>query len=45
MNLTRVNPDEEVQGEIHLSLELLKVTEKIDLFNRVETIYNTRHKT
>lgn len=24
MNLTRVDPDEEVQGEIHLSLELLK---------------------
>ncbi|XP_078106246.1 RAS protein activator like 1 isoform X1 [Sander vitreus] len=31
LNLTRVNPDEEVQGEIHLSLELLKVTEKISL--------------
>ncbi|XP_031705134.1 rasGAP-activating-like protein 1 isoform X2 [Anarrhichthys ocellatus] len=31
MNLTRVDPDEEVQGEIHLSLELLKDTEKISL--------------
>ncbi|XP_039660070.1 rasGAP-activating-like protein 1 isoform X2 [Perca fluviatilis] len=31
LNLTRVDPDEEVQGEIHLSLELLKVTEKISL--------------
>ncbi|XP_023249895.1 rasGAP-activating-like protein 1 isoform X1 [Seriola lalandi dorsalis] len=31
LNLTRVNPDEEVQGEIHLSLELLKDTEKISL--------------
>ncbi|TNN86496.1 RasGAP-activating-like protein 1 [Liparis tanakae] len=31
LNLTRVNPDEEVQGEIHLSLELLRVTEKISL--------------
>uniref|UniRef100_A0A8C9WPT7 RAS protein activator like 1 n=1 Tax=Sander lucioperca TaxID=283035 RepID=A0A8C9WPT7_SANLU len=31
LNLTRVDPDEEVQGEIHLSLELLKVPEKISL--------------
>uniref|UniRef100_A0A672JNU0 RAS protein activator like 1 n=1 Tax=Salarias fasciatus TaxID=181472 RepID=A0A672JNU0_SALFA len=31
MNLTRVDPDEEVQGEIHLSLELLKDTERISL--------------
>ncbi|KAA8592820.1 hypothetical protein FQN60_018275 [Etheostoma spectabile] len=31
LNLTRVDPDEEVQGEIHLSLELLKNTEKINL--------------
>uniref|UniRef100_A0A8C4ISE5 RasGAP-activating-like protein 1 n=1 Tax=Dicentrarchus labrax TaxID=13489 RepID=A0A8C4ISE5_DICLA len=31
VNLTRVDPDEEVQGEIHLSLELLKDTEKISL--------------
>uniref|UniRef100_A0A3Q3RTG1 RAS protein activator like 1 n=1 Tax=Mastacembelus armatus TaxID=205130 RepID=A0A3Q3RTG1_9TELE len=31
LNLTRVDPDEEVQGEIHLSLELLKDTEKIIL--------------
>lgn len=31
LNLTRVDPDEEVQGEIHLSLELLKDTEKICL--------------
>ncbi|XP_044053557.1 rasGAP-activating-like protein 1 isoform X2 [Siniperca chuatsi] len=31
VNLTRVDPDEEVQGEIHLSLELLKDTEKINL--------------
>ncbi|XP_028270188.1 rasGAP-activating-like protein 1 [Parambassis ranga] len=31
MNLTRVNPDEEVQGEIHLSLELLKEIERICL--------------
>ncbi|KAF7668987.1 hypothetical protein LDENG_00262310 [Lucifuga dentata] len=31
MNLTRIDPDEEVQGEIHLSLELLKDTEKISL--------------
>ncbi|XP_069555786.1 rasGAP-activating-like protein 1 isoform X3 [Brachyistius frenatus] len=31
LNLTRVDPDEEVQGEIHLSLELLKDTEKIVL--------------
>ncbi|XP_069034584.1 rasGAP-activating-like protein 1 isoform X2 [Embiotoca jacksoni] len=31
LNLTRVDPDEEVQGEIHLSLELLKDTEKIGL--------------
>ncbi|XP_029998348.1 rasGAP-activating-like protein 1 [Sphaeramia orbicularis] len=31
LNLTRVDPDEEVQGEIHLSLELLKDTEKISL--------------
>ncbi|KAG7489624.1 rasGAP-activating 1 isoform X1 [Solea senegalensis] len=31
LNLTRVDPDEEVQGEIHLSLELLKDTDKISL--------------
>uniref|UniRef100_A0A665X0I9 RAS protein activator like 1 n=1 Tax=Echeneis naucrates TaxID=173247 RepID=A0A665X0I9_ECHNA len=31
VNLTRVNPDEEVQGEIHLSVGLLKVAEKITL--------------
>ncbi|KAM9823372.1 rasGAP-activating-like protein 1 [Syngnathus typhle] len=31
MNLTRVDPDEEVQGEIHLTLQLLKHTEKIVL--------------
>ncbi|KAM7416255.1 hypothetical protein PAMA_018365 [Pampus argenteus] len=31
LNLTRVDPDEEVQGEIHLSLELLKDTDKINL--------------
>lgn len=31
VNLTRVDPDEEVQGEIHLSLELLKDKEKISL--------------
>ncbi|XP_061905579.1 rasGAP-activating-like protein 1 [Entelurus aequoreus] len=31
INLTRVDPDEEVQGEIHLSLHLLKHTEKIVL--------------
>lgn len=31
LNLTKVDPDEEVQGEIHLSLELLKDTEKINL--------------
>ncbi|KAM3867857.1 rasGAP-activating-like protein 1 [Diretmus argenteus] len=31
LNLTRVDPDEEVQGEIHLSLELLKDAEKISL--------------
>ncbi|XP_071765610.1 RAS protein activator like 1 isoform X2 [Centroberyx gerrardi] len=31
MNLTRVDPDEEVQGEIHLSLELLKDAERISL--------------
>ncbi|XP_067377393.1 rasGAP-activating-like protein 1 isoform X2 [Channa argus] len=31
LNLTRVDPDEEVQGEIYLSLELLKDTEKISL--------------
>ncbi|XP_071338488.1 rasGAP-activating-like protein 1 isoform X3 [Trachinotus anak] len=31
LNLTRVNPDEEVQGEIHLSLELLNDTERISL--------------
>ncbi|KAM9391907.1 rasGAP-activating-like protein 1 [Pholidichthys leucotaenia] len=31
LNLTRVDPDEEVQGEIHLRLELLKETEKISL--------------
>uniref|UniRef100_A0A3Q2Q5G5 RAS protein activator like 1 n=1 Tax=Fundulus heteroclitus TaxID=8078 RepID=A0A3Q2Q5G5_FUNHE len=28
MNLTRVDPDEEVQGEIHLSLELVRDTKK-----------------
>ncbi|XP_019717440.1 rasGAP-activating-like protein 1 isoform X1 [Hippocampus comes] len=31
MNLTRVDPNEEVQGEIHLTLQLLKHTEKIVL--------------
>nr|XP_057926493.1 rasGAP-activating-like protein 1 [Doryrhamphus excisus] len=31
INLTRVDPDEEVQGEIHLSLQLLKHTEKVIL--------------
>ncbi|XP_061762822.1 rasGAP-activating-like protein 1 [Nerophis ophidion] len=31
INLTKVDPDEEVQGEIHLSLHLLKHTEKIVL--------------
>uniref|UniRef100_A0A8D3DGI2 RasGAP-activating-like protein 1 n=1 Tax=Scophthalmus maximus TaxID=52904 RepID=A0A8D3DGI2_SCOMX len=31
LNLTRVDPDEEVQGEIHLSLELLKDTERISV--------------
>ncbi|XP_037634949.1 rasGAP-activating-like protein 1 [Sebastes umbrosus] len=31
LNLTRVDPDEEVQGEIHLSLMLLKDAEKISL--------------
>ncbi|XP_054906718.1 rasGAP-activating-like protein 1 isoform X1 [Poeciliopsis prolifica] len=31
MNLTRVDPDEEVQGEIHLRLELLKDTMKRSL--------------
>ena len=31
LNLTRVDPDEEVQGEIHLSVVLLKDTEKINL--------------
>lgn len=31
LNLTKVDPDEEVQGEIHLGLELLKDTEKISL--------------
>ncbi|XP_058491354.1 rasGAP-activating-like protein 1 [Solea solea] len=31
LNLTRIDPDEEVQGEIHLSLELLKDTDKISL--------------
>ncbi|KAM9743014.1 rasGAP-activating-like protein 1 isoform 1-T1 [Menidia menidia] len=31
LNLTRIDPDEEVQGEIHLSLELLKGTKKISL--------------
>uniref|UniRef100_A0A3Q2CER4 RAS protein activator like 1 n=1 Tax=Cyprinodon variegatus TaxID=28743 RepID=A0A3Q2CER4_CYPVA len=31
MNLTRVDPDEEVQGEIHLSLELLRDTKKSSL--------------
>lgn len=28
VNLTRVDPDEEVQGEIHLCLELLRDAEK-----------------
>ncbi|CAJ1068013.1 LOW QUALITY PROTEIN: rasGAP-activating-like protein 1 [Xyrichtys novacula] len=31
VNLTRVDPDEEVQGEIHLNLLLLKDAEKISL--------------
>ncbi|KAL0979488.1 hypothetical protein UPYG_G00185770 [Umbra pygmaea] len=31
LNLTRVVPDEEVQGEIHLSLELLKDAQRIGL--------------
>ena len=31
VNLTRVNPDEEVQGEIHLGLELHRGTEKVCL--------------
>ncbi|KAM6930431.1 rasGAP-activating-like protein 1 isoform 3-T3 [Xenentodon cancila] len=31
LNLTRVDPDEEVQGEIHLSLQVLKGTKKISL--------------
>ncbi|XP_008304080.1 rasGAP-activating-like protein 1 [Stegastes partitus] len=31
LNLTRVDPDEEVQGEIHLSLALLKDAEKLSL--------------
>ncbi|XP_061585899.1 rasGAP-activating-like protein 1 isoform X1 [Cololabis saira] len=31
VNLTRVDPDEEVQGEIHLSLQLLKGTKKLSL--------------
>ncbi|XP_056135595.1 rasGAP-activating-like protein 1 [Lampris incognitus] len=31
LNLTRVNPDEEVQGEIHLGLELLKDVERSSL--------------
>ncbi|KAM8886517.1 rasGAP-activating-like protein 1 isoform 3-T3 [Spinachia spinachia] len=31
LNLTKVDPDEEVQGEIHLSLQLLKDTERISL--------------
>ncbi|XP_073322807.1 rasGAP-activating-like protein 1 [Pagrus major] len=31
VNLTRIDPDDEVQGEIHLSLELLKDAEKISL--------------
>uniref|UniRef100_A0A671UMJ0 RAS protein activator like 1 n=1 Tax=Sparus aurata TaxID=8175 RepID=A0A671UMJ0_SPAAU len=31
VNLTRVDPDDEVQGEIHLRLELLKDAEKISL--------------
>uniref|UniRef100_A0A3P8ST40 RAS protein activator like 1 n=1 Tax=Amphiprion percula TaxID=161767 RepID=A0A3P8ST40_AMPPE len=31
LNLTRVDPDEEVQGEIHLSLALLKDAEKFSL--------------
>ncbi|XP_022061351.1 rasGAP-activating-like protein 1 isoform X2 [Acanthochromis polyacanthus] len=35
LNLTRVDPDEEVQGEIHLSLALLKDAEKFSLRCRV----------
>lgn len=31
VNLSRVDPDEEVQGEIHLSLELVKDSGKISL--------------
>lgn len=31
VNLKRIDPDEEVQGEIHLSLELLKDAEKTSL--------------
>ncbi|KAM4616916.1 rasGAP-activating-like protein 1 isoform 2-T2 [Polymixia lowei] len=31
LNLTRVDPDEEVQGEIHLALKLLKDAERISL--------------
>ena len=31
MNLIRVDPDEEVQGEIHLGLELLKDAQRIGL--------------
>ncbi|XP_075895131.1 rasGAP-activating-like protein 1 isoform X3 [Nelusetta ayraudi] len=31
VNLSRVDPDEEVQGEIHLSLELLRDSDKISL--------------
>lgn len=31
LNLTKVDPDEEVQGEIHLSLELLKGIKKSTL--------------
>ncbi|KAM3610900.1 uncharacterized protein V6R79_010362 [Siganus canaliculatus] len=35
VNLTRVDPDDEVQGEIHLSLELLKEADKISLRSQV----------
>lgn len=31
MNLTRVDPDEEIQGEIHLGLELLRDPKRIGL--------------
>ncbi|KAJ8379489.1 hypothetical protein SKAU_G00002670 [Synaphobranchus kaupii] len=31
LNLTRVDPDEEVQGEIHLALELLRDTQRTGL--------------